>query len=101
MADTSEAWARVGDRLSALALKLKLHATEEFSDEDLRTKVGFEKFRAVVNEAMDGIQDAYEDEAVRADAQETGQAFVEAIDATIREVQERFRYEGSTPPPTS
>lgn len=91
MADSSEAWARVGDRLSALALKLKLHAAEEFSDEELKTTVGFEKFRAVVNEAMDGIQDAYEDEAVRADAREASQAFVDAIDATIRNVQEHIR----------
>jgi hypothetical protein len=95
MADTSEAWARVADRLSALALKLKLHAQEELSDEDLRSKVGFDKFRAVVNEAMDGIQTAYVDESVRADAREARDAFVDAIDATIRDVDQRLRSEGS------
>lgn len=95
MAETSEAWARVADRLSALALKLKLHAQEELSDEDLRSQVGFDKFRAVVNEAMDGIQTAYEDEAVRADAREARDAFVDAIDATIRDVEQRLRSDGS------
>lgn len=95
MADTTEAWARVSDRLSALALKVKLHAQEELSDEDLKSKVGFEKVRTVVNEAMDGIQDAYEDEAVRADARDLGQAFVDAIDATIHDVQRRLRSDGS------
>ena len=95
MAETNEAWARVADRLSALALKLKLHAEEELSDEDLRSKVGFDKFRAVVNEAMDGIQTAYEDEAVRADAREARDAFVDAIDATIRDVEQRLRSDGS------
>ena len=91
MADTSEAWERVTDRMSALALKLKLHAREELSDEDLRSKVGFDKFRAVVNEAMDGIQTAYEDEAVRADARDARDAFVDAIDATVRDVERRLR----------
>lgn len=91
MTDTTEAWTRVSDRLSALALKVKLHAQEELSDEDLESKVGFERVRAVVNEAMDGIQDAYEDEAVRADARDVGQAFVDALDATIRDVQQRLR----------
>lgn len=95
MADTSEAWTRVADRLSALALKLKLHAQEELSDEDLRSKVGFDKFRAVVDEAMDGIQTAYEDEAVRADARDARDAFVDAIDATIRDVERRLRADGS------
>jgi hypothetical protein len=95
MADATDAWARVSDRLSALALKVKLHAQEELSDEDLKSKVGFEKVRAVVNEAMDGIQDAYADEAVRADARDLGQAFVDAIDATIRDVQQRLRSDGS------
>ncbi|HSJ45144.1 MAG TPA: hypothetical protein VK923_10740 [Euzebyales bacterium] len=91
MADTSEAWERVTDRMSALALKLKLHAREELSDEDLRSKVGFDKFRAVVNEAMDGIQTASEDEAVRADARDARDAFVDAIDATVRDVERRLR----------
>jgi hypothetical protein len=95
MADTSDEWARVADRLSALALKLKLHAREEFSGEDLRSTVGLDKIRAVVNEALDGIQTAYEDEAVRADAREARDAVVDAIDATIRDVERRLRSEGS------
>lgn len=95
MADTSEAWARVADRLSALALKLKLHANEELSDEDLTSKVGFDKVRAVVNEAMDGIQSAYEDEAVRADARDARQALLDAVDATVRDIERRLRSAGS------
>jgi len=95
MTETTEAWSRVADRLSALALKLKLHAEEELSGDDLRSQVGLDKVRAVVNEAMDGIQTAYEDEAVRADARDAGQAFIDAIDATIRDVEQRLRSEGS------
>jgi hypothetical protein len=95
MAETTDAWARVTDRLSALALKLKLHANEELSDEDLTSKVGFDKVRAVINEAMDGIQSAYEDEAVRADARDAREAFLDAVDATVRDIERRLRSEGS------
>lgn len=91
MADTTDAWERASDRLAALALKLKLHAQEEWSDADLGSKVGFDKLRTAVDEAMDAIEAAYEDEGVRADAREAGQAVVDAIDTTIRTVQERLR----------
>lgn len=95
MAETSDAWARVTDRLSALALKLKLHANEELSDEDVTSKVGFDKVRAVINETMDGIQSAYEDEAVRADARDARDAFLDAVDATVRDIERRLRSQGS------
>lgn len=91
MDDTTEAWERVSDRFAALALKLKMHAQEEWSDADLRSKVGFDRVRTAVDEAMDTIEAAYEDEAVRQDARDAGQAVVDAIDATIRTVQERLR----------
>lgn len=48
-ADTGDAWDRVADQLSAL--KLQLQADEELSGEDLTSKVGFDKARAVVDEA--------------------------------------------------
>lgn len=91
MDDTTDAWEHVSDRFEALALKLKMHAQEEWSDADLESKVGFDRVRTAVDEAMDAIQAAYEDEAVREDAREAGQAVVDAIDATIRTVQERLR----------
>ncbi|HEX6255150.1 MAG TPA: hypothetical protein VFZ70_05005 [Euzebyales bacterium] len=94
--DTGEAWSRVADRLSALALKLKLHADEELSRADLSSKVGFDKARAAVNEALDGIQAASDDEAVRADARDAKQAFLDAVDATVREVERRLRSDGTS-----
>lgn len=100
MTDTTAAWTRVSERFSALALKLKLHAQEELSDEDLEAKAGLERVRTVVGEVMDGLQDAYEDEAVRADAREAGRALVDAIDATIRDVQNRVQSGGSRTPPS-
>ena len=91
MAGTSEAWERVADRLSALALKLKLHADQELSGAELTSKVGLDKARAVVNEALNGIQAASEDDAVRADAREARDAFLDAIDATVRDIERRVR----------
>ena len=89
-----EEWTAVGDQLSALCLKLKLHAEEELSDDDLREKSGFERLGAVIDETFEAIGNAYEDEAVRDDAREAGRALGRALDATVREVQERLR--GST-----
>lgn len=40
------------------------------------------------------MSDAYEDEAVRADARELARSFVDAVDTTIREAQSRVRAGG-------
>ena len=91
MTDSKTAWNDVGDKLSALCLKLKLHAKEELSDEDLAGKAGFDKLRAVLDETIDAIENAYEDEAVRADAREAGRAFVDALNTTLKDAQSRVR----------
>lgn len=91
MSDTRTAWAEVGDRLSALCLQLKLHAQEELSDDDVREKVGFDKLQAVINETVDAIGDAYEDEAVRTNAKEMARAFVGALEAAMRDARNRIR----------
>ena len=95
MTAANTAWNDVGDRLSALCLKLKLHAKEELSEEDLAGKAGFDKLRAVLDETIDAIEDAYEDEAVRADARDAGRAFVDALDATLKDATSRMRASAS------
>ena len=70
MTDTRTAWADVGDRLSALCLKLKLHAEEELTDDDVREASGIDRLRAVIEQTAEAMGDAYEDEAVRSDAKE-------------------------------
>lgn len=91
MTDTRSAWTDVADHLSALCLKLKLHAEEELSDADIREKVGLERLRAVVDETVDAIEDAYEDQAVRDDARQMARSFVHAIDVTVRDLGDRVR----------
>jgi hypothetical protein len=91
MADAKKAWSDVGDRLSALGLKLKFHAEEELSDGDDETTSGFEKLKRSVTEALDAIGDAARDPAVREDAKSVGSAFADAIDATIEEARTKLR----------
>lgn len=91
MADTRTAWAEVGDTLSALCLKLKLHTEEELSEAEVREKAGLDKVRAAVAETIEALGDAYEDEAVRADARAAASAFVDALDVTLRDARERLR----------
>ena len=94
MTDTKTAWNDVGDKLGALCLKLKLHTEEELSDDELAGKAGFDKLRAVIDETIDAIEDAYEDKAVRADAREAGRAFVDALNATLQDAQKRVTRSG-------
>ncbi len=51
MADAKKAWSDVGDRLSALGLKLKFHAEEELSDAADETASGIERLKKSVSEA--------------------------------------------------
>lgn len=91
MTTTNEAWAQVGDRISALCLKLKLHAEEELSDDEVFERAGLAKLQAVVKQATDAIGDAYEDEAVRSDARDVAQAVIAAVDATARDLRNRVQ----------
>lgn len=91
MTDPRQAWGEVADHLSALCLKLKLHAEEELSDDEIRAKAGLDRLAAVIDETVDAIEDAYEDEAVRSDAREMARSFVDAVEATFRDVGDRFR----------
>ena len=86
---TKEAWGEVGNRLSALCLKLKLHAEEELSDEEVYEKVGLNRLRAPLEEAAEAITDAYQDEAVRADAKDVASAVLAAVESTARDVRTR------------
>ena len=86
MTDIRSAWEDVADNFQALLLKFKLHAEEELSEAELKEKAGFDQIRSAIEETFDAIQDAYEDEAVRDDAMNTGRAFLDALDTTVRDV---------------
>lgn len=89
MATATTAWNEVGDTLSALCLKLKLHAEETVSGGDAREQEGLDRLKAALDDAVEAIGDAYTDEAVREDARKLGRSFVAAVDATVADVRAR------------
>ena len=77
------AWEDVGDRLEALALKLKLHAEEELSDDGHTVKAALERLGTAVQEAATAVTDACRDPAVKVDAREAVDALGRAISKTL------------------
>ena len=91
MADAKQAWSEVGEKLSALGLKLKLHTEEELSaDDDATASSNAEKLKKSITEFFDAMGDAARDQAVRDDAKGVASAFGAAIDATIEEAKRAF-----------
>ena len=99
MADARGPWNEVGDRLGALALKLKLHAREEMSEErKAEARSAVERFGATIQGAIDGLGDAARDPAVKEDAKAAGDALSTAVTATVEEVLKAFRPAPPSPP---
>jgi hypothetical protein len=97
MADERGPWNEVGDRLGALALKIKLHAQEEMSEErKAEARSAVERFGSVIQGALDGLGDAVRDPAVKEDAKAAGEALSTAVNATVEEVLKVLR--PPTPP---
>lgn len=90
--DVRQAWARVGDELTGLGLKLKLHAEQEFSDDDLReSEAALERLGEALDAAVEAVQNAAEDPAVREDLVETGRRLVVAMSVTMDEATRPLR----------
>ena len=100
MADARGPWNEVGDRLGALALKLKLHAQEEMSEErKAEAKSAVERFGATIQGAIDALGDAARDPAVKEDAKAAGAALTSAVNATVEEVLKVLRPPAASTPP--
>ena len=89
MSEQSNRWSEVGDRLEALALKLKLHF--EQSDRRDETADTMEKLRKSVSDAFDAAGNAVRDDAVKADVREAGRLFVDAMSATFAKVSDELK----------
>ncbi len=94
MADTRKAWEGVGDALSALGLKLKLHTEQETSEDDKEFASALQRLAGTVNDIFEGVGNAARDPAVREDARSVAQAFADAVDATIDEAKSRLKKSG-------
>lgn len=91
MADPRKAWADVGDALSALGLKLKLHTEQEMSAEGKEFTSALQRLAGAVDDIFDGLGNAARDPAVRDDARSVAQSFAGAVDATIDEARSRLK----------
>lgn len=90
--DIKTAWSKVGDELAGLGLKLKLHAEQEFSDDDVReADAALERFSESVEAAVDTVANAIGDEAVRQDVHDAGRRLVDALTVTMREAVRQIR----------
>src|SRR5690606_13763586 len=89
MSDLSSRWSEVGERIEALALKLKLHLAQTGRPEEAADPL--QKLRDSVTDAFDAAGNAVRDEAVKADVRETGRLFLEALSASLAKAAENLR----------
>jgi hypothetical protein len=89
MSEQSERWSEVGEKLEALALKLKLHFEQTGRREEVPDAL--QKLRVSVGEAFDAAGNAVRDDAVKSDVKEAGRLFVDAVSATFAKVSEELK----------
>ena len=94
MADPKKAWGDVGDALSALGLKLKLHTEQEMSEEGKEFTSALERLAGTVKDIFEGVGNAAKDPAVRDDARSVAETFAGAVDASIDEAKNRLKKGG-------
>jgi hypothetical protein len=98
MSDVGTRWSEVGERIEALALKLKLHFEQTGRSEESREPL--QKLRDSVNEAFEAAGNAVRDDAVKSDVRETGRLFLDALSASLAKAAEHLREKpGETPEP--
>ncbi len=73
-------WNELGERLEALALKLKMHMEQSGPGELPTTLNGL---RTAVSDAFEAAGNAVRDEAVRADIKEAGRLLADAVSTTL------------------
>ena len=90
--EVRRAWAKVGDELTGLGLKLKLHAEQELSDDDVReSDAALERLGEALDAVVEAVQNAAGDPAVREDLVETGRRLKSALSVTMAEATRPLR----------
>ena len=92
MATPQEAFSEAADRLSALALKLKLHYEEERGGEaGGAVRDALSRFGTAVEDVFEAVGDAARDEAVRSDAREAARSVGDALATVFGQVGDELR----------
>jgi hypothetical protein len=89
MTDMQGKWSEVGERIEALALKLRLHFEQTGRPE--QSTEPLQKLRDSVTDAFESAGNAVRDDAVKADVRETGRLFLEALSASLAKAAESLR----------
>jgi hypothetical protein len=95
MSELKNRWSEVGERIEALALKLKLHLSQADRPNDAADPL--QRLKEQVSEAFDAAGNAVRDDAVKADVRETGRLFLEAMSASFAEAAQRLKERGEAP----
>jgi hypothetical protein len=96
MTDVGSRWSEVGERLEALALKLKLHF--EQTDRATEAPDTLQRLRTSVAEAFEAAGNAVRDDAVKADVRETGRLFLDALSASLAKASDSLRDKPASAP---
>ena len=88
MTDQQAPWNELGERLQALALKLKLHL-EQTRDGEVREAM--DRLRQEVQDAFEAAGNVVKDEAVRTDVREVGRLLADAVSTTLTKVADDLR----------
>jgi hypothetical protein len=95
MTDPKQAWNDVGEHVSALALKLKLHYEEQRGADERKEREEVEdalsRLGTAVQDAFDALGRAAKDPAVTQDVKDVGHSLTEALGVTFSEVSEDLR----------
>ena len=94
MTDVKSRWSEVGERIEALAMKLRQHFEQTGRPEEAAEPL--QKIRDSVTDAFEAAGNAVRDDAVKADLRETGSLFLEALSASLSKAAETLREKAET-----
>jgi hypothetical protein len=89
MSDVGRRWSEVGERIEALALKLKLHFEQAGRPEEATDPL--RRIRDSLTDAFEAAGNAVRDDAVKADVRETGRLFLDALSVSLAKAADRLR----------
>ncbi|HEY7224513.1 MAG TPA: hypothetical protein VH561_13125 [Micromonosporaceae bacterium] len=99
MSDVGTKWSELGEKIEALALKLKLHFEQTGRAEEATDTL--HKIRDSVSDAFEAAGKAVRDDAVKADVRESGGLFLDALSASLSKAAQKIREKSDRPEPPS
>ena len=90
MTSVGSKWSEIGERLEALALKLKLHFAQTRDGEGDGADA-LDRLRKDIENAFEAAGNAVKDDAVRSDVKDVGVMFANAFSATLEKAASELR----------